>query len=199
MTVNVIIAHHNEDLSWVNNLKYPYTIISRNGIARDVVPNRGNEAGSYLEYIINNYHNLSDVSVFVHGHRTSIHNDCCVDEYINNCEFEYDYYNINTVHSKRACMELAELWWCNGAIQLLLSTKDVIEQGITCKIDVEKIKFRASAMFYVRRENIHRHSLDVYKQWYDFIMTTPMAIVDTGRTFEYTWHIIFTGDHIDRY
>lgn len=199
MTVNVVIAHYNEDLSWTKNLKYPYTVISRNGIDRDVVPNRGNEAGSYLEYIINNYDNLSDVSVFVHGHRVGPHNDCFIDEYINNCNFEYDYYNINTIHSVRSCMELAELWWCLGGSILLLSTKDVIEEGIKSEIDVSKIKFRASAMFYVKRENIHRHSLDVYKKWYDFIMTTPMAIVDTGRTFEYTWHLIFTGSHVDRY
>lgn len=199
MTVNVIIAHYNEDLSWTKNLKYPYNVISRHGIVRDVVPNRGNEAGSYLEYIINNYDNLSDVSVFVHGHRTDWHNDCFVDEYINNCNFEYDYYNINTIHSTRSWMELAEMWWCLGASILLLSTKDVIEEGIKSKIDVDQIKFRASAMFYVKRENIHRHSLDVYKKWYDFIMTTPMTIVDTGRTFEYTWHLIFTGSHVDRY
>lgn len=199
-TVNVVVAHYDEDLSWTNNLKYPYIVISRSGIDRDVVPNRGNEAGSYLEYIINNYDNLSDVTVFVHGHRRHWHNNCFVDEYINECKFEHDYYNINT-HNSARCPERSELeeLRCSGAITLLRTTKRIVEEGINDTIDIAKLRYRASAMFYVKRQNIHRHSLDVYKKWYNFIMNTPMSVVDTGKTFEYTWHVIFTGDHVDKY
>jgi hypothetical protein len=36
--------------------------------------NRGREASTYLSYIINNYYNLPDYMVFVHGERYQRHN-----------------------------------------------------------------------------------------------------------------------------
>lgn len=68
-TKNIIISHCNENLDLTKNLIYPYTTISRNNIAKEVAPNKGNEASVYLEYIINNYENLLDICIFIHGHR----------------------------------------------------------------------------------------------------------------------------------
>lgn len=80
---HVVIAHYAENLSWCSQLIYPYTVISRKGIPSNVPPNRGNEASCYLEYIINNYDNLSQNTVFVHGHRNSWHFRQNMDQYLN--------------------------------------------------------------------------------------------------------------------
>jgi len=53
-TVHVCIAHYNEDTTWTKNLLYPHTIISRAGLPAETAPNKGNEASSFIEYIINN-------------------------------------------------------------------------------------------------------------------------------------------------
>ena len=37
--------------------------------------NKGNEAMVYLTYIIDNYHSLSDVTIFIHNHEISWHNN----------------------------------------------------------------------------------------------------------------------------
>ena len=93
--VLVVVAHYNEDLEWINNIKYNTVIISKQTIPRDCPPNKGNEASSYLMYIIDNYDNLFDYTFFVHGHRTHWHHKSNMDEKINNITFTYNYYNIN--------------------------------------------------------------------------------------------------------
>lgn len=79
-TVHIVLAHCHEDLSYVNNFKYNYTIISRQGIPRYQCPNIGNEGSVYLEYIINNYNNLSDYTIFIHAHRNHWHHVSFIDE-----------------------------------------------------------------------------------------------------------------------
>ena len=208
-TVKVIIAHYNENLCWVTNLKYPFIIISKNGIQKETPPNRGNEAATYLEYIIKNYNDLSDISIFIHAHQYSWHNHIAADITINKLTFEYDYYNINDISTPEYIdvPSLKEL--CHGGKILLNANKQIIEGGIKQEIDVEKIKYRPSAMFYVKRENILKYPVQVYNDWYGWLMTRiddnlPKINIgnlspsdQSGRVFEYTWHIIFTGNMVD--
>ena len=70
-STRIVIAHYNEDLSWINNLNIPYSIythdnslLTHNNIF--VEKNKGNEATLYLKYIIDNYNNLPDKILFVH-------------------------------------------------------------------------------------------------------------------------------------
>jgi hypothetical protein len=78
--IHVVIAHYNEDLSWTKFLKYSYTVISKRGYSPETPPNKGNEASSYLQYIIENYDNLSEYTIFVHGHRNDWHHKMNIDE-----------------------------------------------------------------------------------------------------------------------
>jgi hypothetical protein len=94
-SVHIVVAHYSENLDWLSNLKYPYTVISRKGIPRETPPNRGNEASAYLEWIINNYHNLPDICIFIHAHRSDWHHRENIDDKINGLSFNADYFNIN--------------------------------------------------------------------------------------------------------
>lgn len=87
-----------KNLFWTNNLIYPFSIIYRKNIPRETPPNKGNEASSYLEYIIENYENLPDVSIFVHGHRNDWHHKENMDDKICNLKFNHSYYNINDLN-----------------------------------------------------------------------------------------------------
>ena len=100
-SIHIVIAHYNEDLGWTTNLKYPFTVISKNGLPEDVPPNKGSESSSFLQYIIQNYDNLSNYTVFIHAHRTSWHIVENIDEKINNMIFDKDYYNINDKVNKQ--------------------------------------------------------------------------------------------------
>lgn len=194
--VFVVVAHYNEDTSWVNNLKYKYQIISKAGIPREHPPNKGNEASSFLQYIITNYENLDDVTVFVHGHRNDWHHKENMDEKINRMEFDKDYYNINTNDNGNSLTPLLK------HPESLAKMKQMLPQLgniLNIRFEPEKIIYRNSAQFYVKKELIKRHSKETYFKLHAWLMYNRETSFFTGRAFEYIWHIIFTGSHVDVY
>ena len=70
--ISVCIAHYKESLlDWINNIKYPVKVISKYDYEPEEKPNKGNEASSYLQYIVDNYDNLNEYTYFIHGHRNA--------------------------------------------------------------------------------------------------------------------------------
>ena len=70
-TRRFVIAHHNEDLSWTQDLPEKEIFIYCKGTPlgnNRTLPNVGREAHTYLSFIIENYSNLPDVTVFSQGH-----------------------------------------------------------------------------------------------------------------------------------
>jgi len=75
---NLVIAKYNENLSWLENIdinKDNVYIYSKNGVKYEenvyknniLLENIGRESHTYLHYIVNNYNNLNDFTVFVQG------------------------------------------------------------------------------------------------------------------------------------
>uniref|UniRef100_A0A6C0EF39 Uncharacterized protein n=1 Tax=viral metagenome TaxID=1070528 RepID=A0A6C0EF39_9ZZZZ len=76
----IVISRYNENLQWIKNEpfnKHP-VIVYNKGINNNYVntsniiktvnlPNVGRESHTYLYHIINNYHNLADVTIFLPG------------------------------------------------------------------------------------------------------------------------------------
>ena len=194
--VFVVVAHHDEDTSWVNNLKYKYEIISKARIPREHAPNKGNEASSFLQYIIFNYDNLDDVSVFVHGHRNAWHHKENMDEKMNRMVFDKNYYNINTNDTNNSLTMLVHFPMELAKMKQMLPELGAI---LNIKFDPEKIVYRNSAQFYVRKELIKMHSRETYFKLHEWLMRSKESSYYTSRAFEYIWHIIFTGNHVDVY
>lgn len=73
MKNNIIISRFNENINWINLIdKKKYNIIIYNkGEKIDTksidIENIGREAHTYLHYIINNYDNLSEYTIFLQG------------------------------------------------------------------------------------------------------------------------------------
>lgn len=76
----IVISRYNENLDWINNdpfNKHPIVIYNKgvnnkyvnnsNVIKTINLPNVGRESHTYLYHIINNYHNLADVTIFLPG------------------------------------------------------------------------------------------------------------------------------------
>jgi hypothetical protein len=192
--VKVVIAHYNEDLDWVQHLKYDYIIISKRNIPLDVSPNKGNEASSYLKYIIDNYDNLDDYTIFVHGHRSHWHHKSNIDDKINNIDFIYDYYNINEIQTDK----LDHIYGPDSMVDpILLQTWDnfINETGI--HVDYFHLHCRAAAQFYVSKNSILKHSKNDYIIMYNWLMNTNITSFFTGRVFEHSWHFIFTSNLYD--
>lgn len=194
--VFVVVAHHNEDTSWVNNLKYKHVIISKAGIPYEHAPNKGNEASSFLQYIIFNYDKLDDVTVFVHGHRNAWHHNENMDEKINRMVFDKNYHNVNTNKYNNCLTMLAK------QPKMLAKMKRILPQLghiLNIKLQPENIVYRNSAQFYVRKELIQKHSRETYFKLHAWLMYNKESSYYTSRAFEYIWHIIFTGSHMDVY
>jgi len=188
--VVVVIAHYKENLDWVKYLKYEYVIISKEKYDSEQIPNKGNEASSYLEYIIKNYDNLDEYCIFIHGHRTSWHHQQNIDEKINNLIFDKQYYNIND-------NPLSGIGTGAGSYEKTELIYQSLRKILNMDIIIEKIYMRGSAQFYVHKDCILQHSKDTYNKLYNYLMETNESSFWTGRAFEYIWHLIFTLNHID--
>lgn len=101
-----------------------------------------------MQYIIENYNNLSDYTVFIHAHRTSYHNHGYIDDQINDMIFENDYKNIN-----------------NAPICLLTTFHDIFQEtklvlpelrNIIGDINLHDLKFKGCAQFFVKKDAIYR-------------------------------------------
>ena len=79
-TVEIVVSRYNENLEWLNQdpyNKYPVVIYNKgqndefvhNNNVKDIVnlPNVGREGHTYLYHIVNNYDNLSDMTIFLPG------------------------------------------------------------------------------------------------------------------------------------
>lgn len=189
-SVHVVIAHYNENLDWIKHLKYEHTVVSKKGIPKETAPNKGNEASSYLEYIINNYNNLSDITIFVHGHRVDWHHVEPIDKKINRLVFDMDYYNINDLPLRKIeSMSLSYMIESKFMNRVLSTIK---MKGFLCDI-----QYRCSAQFYVSKKSIQSNPIEVYKKLYNLLMETEESSYWSGRVFEYLWHFIFTNDATD--
>ena len=85
----IIVAHYNEDITWVKNLKYKYIIYEKlKKNSKYYCPNYANEATTYLKYICDNYNNLPENIIMLHGENESWHHDgkitANIDKYIEN-------------------------------------------------------------------------------------------------------------------
>jgi len=73
MTIEIVIARYNEDLSWLRKIPKKIKITIYNKGLDDIniqsikLPNIGRESHTYLYHIINNYDNLADKTIFCQG------------------------------------------------------------------------------------------------------------------------------------
>jgi hypothetical protein len=68
MKVQFVVARFNEDVAWTNNL--PCLIYDKSDHCPDEhipLQNIGREAHTYLHHIVNNYHDLAEVTIFCQG------------------------------------------------------------------------------------------------------------------------------------
>jgi hypothetical protein len=76
--MDLVIARYNEEVDWINQLNFDKIFIYNKGnslttdlkkpIIFQQLKNWGRESDTYLHHIINNYYDLSDITIFVQGH-----------------------------------------------------------------------------------------------------------------------------------
>lgn len=183
----IVTSHFKEDLTWLKKSKYPVVLIDHKGAApspfkpRAIIPNKGQEGAVYLKYIVDNYYNLPEYIVFLHGHEHGWHQykDKHLLDMIHNVKLSgNDYISLNE-------------FWSNTDDHIDKITKHwhVIEPWVG-KQPKEQGQAWGSAQFIISRDRILRHPREAYVHWFNAISTSDEDF-NMGVMFERTWHYIF--------
>lgn len=191
--MEIVSSHFNEDLQWLENSPYPVHIVAKQGCVPvkkekfssvDIIPNFANETGSYLWYILNNYDNLPEKIVFIHGHEHAFHQRIPVFQSIELYK-EFDFVDINRHTNYYVWIvpdsEYHLLW------DRLLSPFF----GQVPKV----INFRGHAQFIVSKELILNKSKEfwkfLYEQTFQLCQNNEELSKKIAIFYENIWHIIF--------
>lgn len=205
-----VISHYNEPLRWVEKLDIPYLVYSRTRPSSGSIintPNVGREPYVYLKYVADNYENLPDRCVFVHGHENSYHQLDTTPNLISRLDWAKEYCSIN--HQTGKCGFTDETHWeeCGFVITgpaLLKHWKEVFEPYLYLP-DPPVLHHTKSAQFMVSRERLHKFPKEFYVKASNWFLTTTMdkdmwtentnhkfcPYYISGRMFEWTWDYMY--------
>lgn len=167
--------------------------------------NKGHEVMVYLTYIIDNYDNLPDVSIFMHAHQLAWHND----DIIGNDAAKM----VTRLNRRRV--------WREGFVNMRCSwypgCPDWMHPGETQKNDYkqEEVLLAKSwselfpldevpsvlaqpccAQFALSRERIQAKSHAQYIWYREWLFQTKLPDHLSGRIWEYVWQFVFTGENV---
>ena len=170
--------------------------------------NKGREAAVYLTYIIENYHNLRNVTGFVHATRAAWHNDFglfhqsrdLVDG-LRNLRTEYvisqGYANLRCIRDP-GCFPLSvplnDMTDHRDSLNAFRKAYPLLHPGSKLP---DEIGSPCCAQFVVSRDQILARPRSDFERYYKWLMETDTSDWDAGWIFEYTWHIIFGRASVD--
>ncbi len=186
MRVVVVIAHYNEDLSWVSKIKYDHVVYSKTlakGTNVHHQPiNKGNEATAYMQYIVDHYDTLPEYMLFVHGHEKSWHHNGSIVDIINDVELS-PYKTLNKYPTGKLDPEHTDV---------IVASRD-FPLAFEFPPDVNSLYYDSCGMFCVARETIHRRPREFYERFLEYLWTTSTSNYYSSRVGEYAYRWIFTA------
>ncbi|KAK0719986.1 hypothetical protein B0H67DRAFT_470471, partial [Lasiosphaeris hirsuta] len=167
--------------------------------------NKGREAMAYLTYIIDHYTALSDITLFMHAHRSSWHdNQFGLDAVAVLRRLQIPYV------VERGYVNLRCDWepGCPDHIHPKETEYDEYkpEQAIFAGAwrevfpldDVPEVLSQACcAQFALTAERIRARPLEEYVTLRDWVLTTELEDLISGRVLEYVYQYIWTGDAVN--
>jgi hypothetical protein len=212
--MDIVVSHYNEDINWTKNLPYKVFIYSKtiedinNNIFKQQ-SNIGNEATSYLEYIIDNYNNLPEYIYFCHGHNESYHQDYSNEFIIKNIDLTKieDFLNINNYYNYIDNLRTETILKFhsktdNKPYRIIIDFFNEI--GSKYKELPNFVNAYSCAQFFVTRNMILNNSIEFYKNCLDWFYSGNGLKLDSrynaepnvysSRCFEWIWCYIFTNN-----
>ncbi|KAA8568387.1 hypothetical protein EYC84_007421 [Monilinia fructicola] len=205
----VIARTKDEDVDWVvekfrDDSSVQSTIYTADDATAEHHPprNKGHEVMIYLSYIIENYNNLSDVSIFMHSHQLAWHNNELLDldsaQMISRLSSERvvreGYMNLRC-HWHPGCPD----WMHPGTVE---EDGNKQEQTIMARAWMELFPLEpvpnvlaqpCCAQFAVSKDRIRALPLARYIFYRDWLLRTELSDFISGRVWEYIWQFVFSG------
>lgn len=202
----LVLAKYKENIDWCNIIKNKI-IYSKFKDEPNYVSEPTGEASSYLKYIIDNYNNLNEWTLFAHAHEkhwhhsTSLYKSLSIDTNIllkNNIKFlsinhrRWDLYSeqklpkdtdypkpMNYVEfNSKLGIKLHPQWLDNQTIS------DIFNLLFDKNVYIEYQFFPQSAQFIVHKDRILANSLDFYKRLYDWHLFHPYSLLPTTNKYQ---------------
>ncbi|KAF2271020.1 hypothetical protein CC78DRAFT_9223 [Lojkania enalia] len=167
--------------------------------------NKGHEVMVYLSYIIDNYDNLPDVSIFMHAHQYTWHND----DILGNNAAEL----VKRLSRQRVWREgfvNMRCTWYPGCPDWMHPGET--EENVYKQEEVMLAKSWSElfpldpvpsvlaqpccAQFALSRERIQAKPHAQYVWYREWLFSTKLPDYLSGRIWEYVWQFVFTGDNI---
>jgi hypothetical protein len=188
--VKIISSHYEEDLSWINFVKYEVIVYSKTIKNKNFINfNKVQEAPAYLKYIIDNYESLPEYTIFVHGHLYSEHQkDKNIIDIINNISFDDDIINLNRSDWENS-ITIGEDKWDKKYSWLSENWQDIFGTYLDLPL---KMTFHSSAQFAVNKKCIIQYPIEFWKKLFNWCENTNLDNYVSSRIFEYSWYYIFS-------
>ncbi|KAJ3147428.1 hypothetical protein HDU86_007978 [Geranomyces michiganensis] len=199
----VVVSQHGENSTWLPAVESsPIVIYEKLGTNRStehVVPNPGNEASTFIKFILDNYDCLPDRTAFVHGHRTSWHTSRPMDEILNTMDWNRaEFFKLPA--RNRGKTEVAKY-----------APDRSIEESVPVEVHIfwnrwlqekygpvpERLEAQCCAQFVVSRQRIRLNTWDWYKDIYDWLISGEIHSYWSGRALEYSWHMMFGENPVE--
>ena len=204
--VVVIPRMKNEDISWIDTELPDVNIVSWvvNDVSAPTHPpkNKGHEVMIYFSFIIDHYHRLPDIVIFMHAHRWTHHNNELL-----GFDASQMIRRLNGAYVARRGYANMRCHWDPGCPDWLRPDRKEESMGkqeeavlAQCWNELfptsplpESLSQPCCAQFALSRDRIHSIPLGRYTFYRDWILRTPLSDYISGRIWEYTWQFLFTN------
>lgn len=203
----VIASTTAEDVSWITTSSlsltpFVYIVDSPTSLLRNP-KNKGHEVMVYLTYIIDHYATLPDVTLFMHAHQHSWHNN----ELLNHDAVEM-IRRLSSEHVLRSGFVNLRCHWEPGCPDWMhpgVTVDDVNKQEETLMVQAWAELFPGEvvplllaqpccAQFAVSRERIREREWERWVFYREWLLRTGLNDHLSGRIWEYLWQVVFTGE-----
>lgn len=175
--IGVVVARYNENIDWLNNLKYTVYLYEKGYVENGVkLINVGREAHTYLYHIVDNYDKLDDYIIFLQGN--PFDHGIINTDHINNLIIDNDFIPLNGIIIGCKYKE------SHGEIPNFCSVHNINTQHTNV------VKFTPGAQFIVSKEKIKKHPLEFYKKLLD-TMSNTNSNPNEAHIMERLWGYIF--------
>lgn len=201
----VVACKETDDMSWLEN----HFAVQNVTVSRS---KKGREAGAYLNYIVDNYHSLTDVTIFIHNQDHAWHNTRLFNLRMSRnlarlsraFVFNEGYFNLRCD-------------WEPGCPARLNLTSPTLgsSSGNNDETDPEVEAMRMAwsqihpdgalpavlaqpccSQFAASRKRIHAIPLARWIHFRDWVVSTQLSDWAAGRVWEYTWQYLLAGDRV---
>ena len=192
MNINCVVSRYKKNTDWVYTLQRinKFYIYDKETPENEynIPVNKGNEASVYLKYIVDNYDNLPDFTLFIHDDERSWHHTGSVRHRYNDAlKSKKLFYNLNKKYlediTKHRWYDEILIWY-DKYIEKYIPRNRLPKQNWTKG-------YKGCAQFLVHKSLITNLPVEFYKDLYDWIITTDMPNEKLGRFLEYTWHVFW--------